>query len=423
MDYILGSKQKDWTFIILSPLAGFAIVGLYLFLIHIAGLEVSTASLITFGLFAVLFDVRHFFPTYTRTLLDKDFMKENRRWFTLSWLFILFIPVLLVALLSSSQYRAFDSYVLFTIFIRFTYIMGFYHLIKQNWGFIAIYKKKRGESSDSDFWEKSLLLSGSFIPFIYISIIYPVWFEGGNYAFAPEANQLDYIIALWDKLSLAILLLGLILLAVGFSKSSRAQYKFTGRNIAFSLIGIFVLYQLIKTNSAQHILLGALVITSLIFLVSLIQTIRFQLKNKTKNPEKWMVLIGTLLLYAIIIPLPIENKFVMVMGITLPHNIQYLAFTKVFAKKYYGSSQRDHGLARVFMEKTGLFVVISIIYAIVFESMRTGVRFLPIDPSNEALQYARNLFSVFFLGMVMHHYYLDAIIWRVRKDTELSKSV
>jgi len=423
MEYILGSKTKDLFYIIFSSLAGFLIVGIYWFQVHLLDISESMASMVTFIVFAILFDVRHFFPTYSRTLFDKAFLKDNSRWFFTSWIFILLVPVLVVFVLSLGDYKAFDSFVLFSILLRFTYVVGFYHLIKQNWGFMAIYKKKYGEDGKSDRWEKMLLLSGSFLPFIYISMRDHVWFSGGNYAFSPQSNEVEYILTMWDELSLAMLGLGLFLLAVGYIFKSKPQYKYVSRNLGFMLCGLFVIYHLIKANGADQIMTLLLVITGLVFIIALVQTIRFNKKYGFKNKEKWMVLISSLVLYSGIILLPIENKFVIVMGITLPHNIQYLAFTKVFNQQYYSNSPKKHGFAQILVEKAGLFFILSIVYALLFESMRTGVKLIPIDQSSESLQFARNLFNVFFLGMVMHHYYLDAVIWRVRKDKELSSNL
>lgn len=423
MNYILGSRNKDLFYIVFSSLAGFLIVGIYWFQTHLLNISEAMASLVTFVAFSILFDIRHFFPTYSRTLFDKAFRKENSGWFFSSWLFILFVPVLVVFILSWGQYKAYDSFVLFSIFLRFTYIVGFYHLVKQNWGFMAIYKKKYGEDGKSDRWEKLLLLSGSFLPFLYVSMKNHVWFSGGNYAFAPQSNEVNYITEMWDELALVMLGLGLFLLAVGFLFKSKPQYKYVSRNLGFLLTGLFIIYNLIKSNGADQVMVLLIIIAALSFVIALVQTIRFNRVYGFRNKEKWMVLISSLVLYAGIILLPIENKFVIIMGITLPHNIQYLAFTKAFSKQYYSSSSKSHGFAKTLAEKAGLFFVLSIIYALLFESMRTGVKFIPIDASDETLLFVRNLISVFFLGMVMHHYYLDAIIWRVRKDKDLSSSI
>lgn len=63
------------------------------------------------------------------------------------------------------------------------------------------------------------------------------------------------------------------------------------------------------------------------------------------------------------------------------------------------------------------------IYALIFESARTGVKFLPSGPLDPQMDFYRNMVSFFFMGMVLHHYYLDAVIWRVRKDEDLNKGL
>lgn len=146
-----------------------------------------------------MFDI--FFPTYARTLLDQHFMGLNRRWFYLSWVLIILLPILLFLIISAGEYQDFSSYLAVSFLLRATYVLGFYHLVKQNWGFMAIYKKKHNEPEDgSDKWEKLLLLSGAFIPFVILSMVSPVWFSGDEYAFAPKSEQLPFVLVVWKRI-------------------------------------------------------------------------------------------------------------------------------------------------------------------------------------------------------------------------------
>ncbi len=66
---------------------------------------------------------------------------------------------------------------------------------------MAIYKKKHNEPEDgSDKWEKLLLLSGAFIPFVILSTVSPVWFSGDAYAFAPKSEQLPFVLVVWKRI-------------------------------------------------------------------------------------------------------------------------------------------------------------------------------------------------------------------------------
>jgi len=422
MESILDNQQQDRWYLGYSVVAGFLLVSIYYALDVMFALEEQSAFLITFAFYAVLFDVRHFFPTYARTLFDKQFMKENKSWFLLSWFLILALPLVAFIILSQGEFYSYNSFIVLSFILRLTYVFGFYHLIKQNWGFMAIYKKKHNEPEDgSDRWEKLLLLSGSFIPFVYLSKVAPVWFGGDNYAFTPGPNELQYAIDLWMKIGNVCFIFGIFFLLVGFVFKSAPQFKYVSKNIGIFLAFVFILIRWILNSGADKALNGVLILLALIFIVSLVLVVKRTIDKKIKNPEKWMVLISTLVLYNGILILPIENKIILAMAITIPHNIQYLAFTKVFSKRFYLNSKNDHGFAAVLAQKTLVFFSISVIYALLFETSRTGIKFIP--STSESFDYYRNMFSLFFIGMVLHHYYLDAVIWRVRKDKELSDQV
>jgi hypothetical protein len=424
MESILNSPLKDRWYLIYSSLAGFLLVAVYYTLKDVLKVGDGVAFFSVFAVFTVFFDVRHFFPTYTRTLLDKSFMIENKGWFLTSWAFIILIPIIALVLLSSGDYRAFNSYLIFSFILRLTYIIGFYHLIKQNWGFMAIFKKKHMETEDgSDRWEKLTLLSGSFLPFVFVSLKYPVWFDGGQYIFAPKADQLTYILDFWQKISLTIMLLGMFFLLIGYAVKSLPQYKFVSRNLGWLFVGLFILVRWILSSGKDVPLISIMVVLAAVFVFSLYKSIVLERRRKSFNKDKWMVLISSLILYNVVLLIPIENKFVMIMAITIPHNIQYIGFTGVFNKRYYTGSNKEHGIAKFLTEKTLLLFVVSVFYAIVFELSRTGIRYVDWFDSNDTMRFIRNIIGVFFLAMVWHHYYLDAVIWRVRKDKDLSKNL
>jgi hypothetical protein len=424
MNTILGSKLKDQWLIIYSSFAGFLLVAFYLGLKHVLGLEEIYSFLITFGIFAVFFDVRHFFPTYARTLLDQHFMGLNKRWFYLSWALIIILPIILYLIISSGEYQVFNSFLAVSFLLRATYVLGFYHLVKQNWGFMAIYKKKHGEVEDgSDRWEKLLLLSGAYIPFVILSMTSPVWFAGDEFAFTPQADQLSYVIAIWKKIGGVCLVSGLFFLAIGFLFNAKPQYKYVSRNLGWFMVFSFLLINLILRFGQVPVLGIILILLIALFIFSLYKAIRRERMQQFVNWNKWQVLFSSLILYGVVFMLPVDNKFILAMAVTIPHDIQYLSFTREFGQKYYSSSRFKHGLAASLAKRTALFFLISLVYALIFESARTGVKFLPADPMNPQLDFYRNMVSVFFIGMVLHHYYLDAVIWRVRKDEDLKKGL
>jgi hypothetical protein len=274
----------------------------------------------------------------------------------------------------------------------------------------------------SDRWEKLVLLSGSFLALAYFSKNNPVWFPGDQVVFNPEPNQLVYVIAMWKKIALFCLALGGFFLLVGFSKNAASQYKFVSRNLAYYFIGIFIFIQLILANSFITVMNVVLILLAIIFLISLGMSI-YKSIGQPFNTKKWLVLISSLVLYHGILIIPVEYNYVLVMAITLPHDIQYLRFVNFFNKKHYENKDESVGLSKRLSQKVLFFFIISLVYALIFEGIRTGTRMFPMDGLGDTAFIIRNIILMLFVSMVLHHYYLDAVIWRVRKDEELNKEI
>jgi hypothetical protein len=418
MENILRNSKQDWFYIILSTLSGFLMVGFFFVLKDIFQLNEYLAVLISLLIYSVFFDIRHFFSTYSRTFLDKEFLRENKSWLYTSTLFIFILPMLIYGLLIQGKWMDYES-TLFVIFARrLVLILGFYHLVKQNWGFVAIYKKKFNEPQDgSDRWDKLLLLSGSFIAFVYAAKTELIWFPNENLLFTPEVHLDSFIQSFWNKIAVALGLISFILFFVGFRNKTKPQFKFVSRNLAYFFSA--VLMQLISKFGYIAVLDAILVILIILFLLSCFLAIQKAVQFGKLNIRKWAVLLSSLLLYNLILIIPVENKAILIMGITIPHNIQYLKFVSFFSEKQYKNSTKDHGLARRLSHHLLLFFTVSLLFASLFEIGRTGTEFFA-SPNAFVL---KNTIAIFFLSFLLHHYYLDAVIWRVRKDENLSNTI
>lgn len=423
MTTILENERKDWLYIIFSSVSGFALVGFYLLLKAVFPGNPELSLLVTFLIYAVFFDVRHLFSTYSRTYLDKVYLHENKSWLHISFAAIILIPLLALLWIARGDYFSYNTGIVFTYLLRMTTVLGFYHLVKQNWGFMAIYKKKMNEPDDgSDRWEKWMLLSGSFIPFVLAAIIYPVWFPSEQSFIYPEFHLADYMNRMWNAIAFYTVLFSIALLLVGYVFKSRPQYKYVSRNLGLFFLGVFVLMKALL-NWGMIVLYAVLAGVVILFLVAAFMSIRKAVKQQLFNRKKWAVLVASLVLYGGILLLPVENKSVLVMAVTIPHNIQYLTFVNFFNAKFYSNSPKDHGLAKRMSQKVGFFIMVSVVYAVVYESFRTGTRFLPLGVPEETQYVIGNAIAVVFLSMSLHHYYLDAVIWRVRKDKDISETV
>lgn len=421
MQAILASKKEDWIYLIGSSLSGFILIGFYYALMYSDIFSPDLVLIITFVLFSLFFDVRHLFATYSRTFLDKSYYQTHKRWLWSSLFWVLFIPLGLFFLFAKGSYAAFDSGIITLFAIRMTLVLGFYHLIKQNWGFVAIYKKKNGEQ-DEGRWEKALLLSGSFLPLVFVAYRDYIWYPSEQIYFEAPVHQLAYLYEKWHLIAFFCLGLSILFALFGFIFKVKAHYKYVSRNLSFFFFGAFILIECILQWGVKT-LIPIVVIMAFIFFYSLLKVWKQELQRKLLSREKWAVVIGSLILYWGVILLPLENKLVVVMAITIPHNIQYLQFVQFFQKKQYSQSIENHGFAKRVLSKTGLFFVVSFVYAFIFEAGRTGIKFMTLSSNSDKQFFWQNAIIMFFIGLVLHHYYTDAVIWRVRKDNQIKNIV
>lgn len=80
-------------------------------------------------------------------------------------------------------------------------------------------------------------------------------------------------------------------------------------------------------------------------------------------------------------------------------------------------------MAKKMAQKAVFFIAASFIYAVVYELFRTGTKYILTGVAPETEYVLGNAIALLFLSMSLHHYYLDAVIWRVRKDKNISQSV
>lgn len=124
------NRNFDLTFFIGSFSASLFFLALY-FLFKIP-------VLILFAIFEIFFDGAHIFQTATRTYLDKEEFNSNKIRYIFSFLILVMLGTLLVF--------TNNIWVWISIFIYW----GSYHIAKQHYGFVAIYKIKNKDNINFD---------------------------------------------------------------------------------------------------------------------------------------------------------------------------------------------------------------------------------------------------------------------------------
>ncbi|GAB4460006.1 MAG: hypothetical protein OHK0029_23340 [Armatimonadaceae bacterium] len=134
------SPRYDLTFFIGSCVLTFLFFGLYQIAHHFGFILKGDSVLITYFLFTALFDHPHILQTFSRTHYDREEFEKRKTLYT--WGLAGFIAVGFVFLLLK-----WEGYL-----IVGAAIYGTWHIIRQHWGFIKIYKGLNNDRAPLDNW-------------------------------------------------------------------------------------------------------------------------------------------------------------------------------------------------------------------------------------------------------------------------------
>ncbi len=405
------SPGKDLFFYIGSALAGWLYVGIIFYAIQtlpdplrdtlatlrLGSVEIPLSlNLLVVVSWALLLDAPHVWATLGRTLLDPDEWRVRGREIKISFLWFFLGPaaILLPYLLGSVTARFGLTFpestlamggILFFVFFR---LWAYYHVVRQHWGFFALYKRKANDYGDA-------------------------------------LNRVDY----W------FFNLSLYLPLVMFMTSA-----FYAQTPGFPDIGL-------RTPLVENWSIGALVypLAWSIYLAALIFYLGFQLKwwraGQTLNGSKLLYMLLIVPLHFVAFSHPIMAVFVVPL-VTVGHNIQYHCIVYSYAQNKYPSKvDRQYRWVKALFKNFAVYAFVGLLFTFLFyrghwiewlQSL-TGLQLNEVllnsigmmagikDPAS--LRLGERLFAAFLLGWAMQHYYLDSKIWRVSKDKEVQKNL
>lgn len=341
------SANDDLLYFIGSVTAGYLLLALN----QVWGVSL----LILVFVWAIVFDGPHVWGTFSRTYLDAEERRQRARllygcafWFVLG-----------PAMVLSTQWSHRDVFA--KSFFFFANIWAYYHLVKQHYGFMVLYKKK---NCDLDPWDNALdrlflvFLLG--YPFIRMIFGYPPARE-----YLPVSFNRPFETALLRVLFVAML-------GVIFLWATRQVYRLVAR---------------VPVNVPKYLLLAACI------------------------PLHWIVIWSVV--RANLTPLALVPL------LTLPHNIQYHRLVWFHNSNKYRKPEAEHrfGFA-VFANKTFLrYAIFGLLFNFLYQLPRSFV-----GTTNDYMT-TQSIIAAFFWGYAFTHYYLDARIWRVRRDPVLNRSL
>jgi hypothetical protein len=299
------------------------------------------------ALWAVLIDAPHVFGTFSRTYFDRTERKNRGRLLWGSLLFFAIGPVMVLAGFG-------------LVFFFVAALWAYYHLLKQHYGFMILYKKKNADLARADnLLDRLLLLFAFNYPFVEFI------------ARDPEAM-------------------------------ARVPELLRGGVSAFSKLLLF----------------GTIVI----FVAWLGRQVQRLISGEPLNVPKYLLLAAAIPMHWIVLLTPMPHKPIAIVAIlTIYHNFQYHRLVWFHNKKYSRGSREQYGAAEFISRRLLYYIALGIIFGVIYQGPRQFLGYLGLQNGEQSP--AIQLGISFLWGYAFIHYYLDSKIWRVRKDPAVGKAL
>ena len=323
------------------------------------------------AVWAILIDAPHVFGTFSRTYFDRTERQNRGR---LLWGSLLFFAVGPLLVYAGAGF----------IFFFVAALWAYYHLVKQHYGFMVLYKKKNNDLAPVDNALDRLLLLFAFnYPFVAFIARDPEALKRVPAMLQSGVNGLA-----------TILLLATIVLAIAW----------LGRQIQRVITGE-------PLDVPKYLLLAAAI------------------------PMHWIVLLT-----------PMPHKPIAIVAIlTIYHNLQYHRLIWFHNKKYKvrtgsGSDRvtagtddvsgtaelhQEYGAAELISRRLLYYIAFGILFGLIYQGPRQILGYISLQKSVEGSEQslAVQLGISFLWGYAFIHYYLDSKIWRVRRDPSVGKAL
>jgi hypothetical protein len=316
---------------------------------------------------AILIDAPHVFGTLSRTYFDRWEWKTRKRLMLGSLLFFVVGPVMVL------------------LGFGFTFFFGaalwaYYHLVKQHYGFMVLYKKK-------------------------------------NHDLAPVDNALDRLLLLFAF-----------------------NYPFVAF-IANDPSAMARVPPLLRSgvNTVTRLLLAGTIVVGACWLIRQLQ--RAWLRESLNLP-KYLLLAAAIPMHWIALLTPMPNKPIALVAIlTIYHNLQYHRLIWFHNQKYSGTGvppvnhaqdapatlREKYGPAALISRRLVYYIAFGILFGLFYQGPRQVLGYFGLKASHgdvtAQLSIQIQLGVAVLWGVAFIHYYLDSKIWRVRRDPSVGKAL
>jgi hypothetical protein len=323
----------------------------------------------------VLLDSPHFFATWSRTYLDREEWRTRGRLLTASLAWFLVPPLVLLLSFALYRFEVPQYKVALVVLTAAVNLWAYWHVIRQHYGFMALYQRRNGDSDPIDRRVDAVLLYGTLLaPFAAFVVRHPE--TRAVLGLTTTASPIAQVIV---ALSVAIVL---------------------GVTIAF------VARQAVRWHQGR-----ALNVPKLLFLLAVV-------------PLHLTICYGNAALTA---PLLAFAAFV-----TIFHDVQYHAVVWFYQRnRYRGADAGRYGPAAWVGRSFATFALCAVAAGAFMGATVCGLGVqpgcTPFVSSSEltlfgTVTWREALFGI-FLGFLMHHYYIDQFIWRPSHDAGLRRDL
>jgi hypothetical protein len=313
---------------------------------------------------AILIDAPHVFGTLSRTYFDRSEWKTRRRLMLGSLLFFAVGPAMVLAGLG------------FTFFFLAA-LWAYYHLVKQHYGFMVLYKKK-------------------------------------NQDLAPVDNALDRVFLLFAF-----------------------NYPFVAF-IAGDPSAMARVPPLLRSgvNTVTMFLLAGTIVVGAAWLIRQVQRARLR---EPLNLPKYLLLAAAIPMHWFALLTPMPNKPIALVAIlTIYHNLQYHRLIWFHNQKYSGTGvppvsyaqdelRQRYGPAALISRRLLYYIAFGIFFGLLYQGPRQVLGYFSLrathGDSTAQLPLAFQLGVSVLWGVAFIHYYLDSKIWRVRRDPSVGQAL
>ena len=332
------------------------------------------------ALWAILIDAPHVFGTFSRTYFDRTERRSRARLLWGSLLFFAVGPIMVFAGLG-------------LVFFFFAALWAYYHLVKQHYGFMVLYKKKNNDLAPLDNALDRLLLLFAF-----------------NYPF------------------------------VAFIAADPEAMTRVPASLRFGVNGL-----------ATILLVGTVVL----FVAWLGRQLQRFLRGQSLDVPKYLLLASAIPMHWVVLLTPMPHKPIAIVAIlTIYHNLQYHRLIWFHNQKYTRNStalagtagvppasnereartaseesthpRQKYGAAELISRRLLYYIAFGILFGIIYQGPRQILGYMNLKSGGGITgeqSFAAQLGISFLWGYAFIHYYLDSKIWRVRRDPSVGKAL